>query len=267
MGILCLASSFVAWAETPQRPVAHAHNDYEHARPLSEALEKKFGSVEADIYLVKGALLVAHDLEDVRPERTLQSLYLDPLAARVRANQGWVEEPGQTLILLVDVKSEAEATFLALHRVLSSYAEILTSVERDRRTVRAVTVVVSGNRSLALTAAQDPRYAALDGRLPDLEGDVNADLMPMISANWRSQFTWRGEGPMPASELKTLHEWVAKAGAQKKQLRFWATPDLPVVWKQLRASGVHIIGTDDLTGLSRFLAEPSGLKDFRTGAF
>lgn len=29
---------------------AHAHNDYEHARPLIDALERGFGSVEADVY-------------------------------------------------------------------------------------------------------------------------------------------------------------------------------------------------------------------------
>src|SRR4051794_20826781 len=58
---------------------AHAHNDYEHPRPLLDALDAGFCSVEADIYLVDGKLLVAHNRKDVRPDRTLQSLYLDPL--------------------------------------------------------------------------------------------------------------------------------------------------------------------------------------------
>src|ERR1043165_7084012 len=56
---------------------AHAHNDYEHARPLLDALDHGFASVEADVWLVNGRLLVAHDEEAVRPDRTLQSLYLD----------------------------------------------------------------------------------------------------------------------------------------------------------------------------------------------
>ncbi len=61
----------------------HAHNDYQHARPLVEALECGFCSIEADIHLVDGKLLVAHDKEDVRANRTLESLYLDPLRQRV----------------------------------------------------------------------------------------------------------------------------------------------------------------------------------------
>ena len=53
-------------AEPMPLPAAHAHNDYEHARPLLDALDRGFGSIEADIWLVDGALLVAHDLKDVR---------------------------------------------------------------------------------------------------------------------------------------------------------------------------------------------------------
>ena len=42
----------VVRAAAPAGPVAHAHNDYEHARPLHDALARGFGSVEADIWLV-----------------------------------------------------------------------------------------------------------------------------------------------------------------------------------------------------------------------
>ena len=38
----------------------HAHNDYVHARPLFEALESGFTSIEIDVYLYKGELKVSH---------------------------------------------------------------------------------------------------------------------------------------------------------------------------------------------------------------
>src|SRR5436305_12662245 len=88
-------------------PHAHAHNDYEHKRPLFDALECGFCSVEADIWLVDGKLLVAHDRNQVKPERTLQALYLDPLRERARRNGGRVYPNGPEVILLVDVKSDA----------------------------------------------------------------------------------------------------------------------------------------------------------------
>ncbi len=69
---------------------AHAHNDYEHTHPLFDALGHRFGSVEADIFLVGDQLLIGHTVDDLDPSRTLESLYLDPLAAIVKANHGSV---------------------------------------------------------------------------------------------------------------------------------------------------------------------------------
>src|SRR5690242_5509037 len=43
---------------------AHAHNDYEHTRPLLDALDQGFCSVEADVWLIDGELRVAHDERD-----------------------------------------------------------------------------------------------------------------------------------------------------------------------------------------------------------
>src|SRR5918999_871603 len=81
-------------AGTPQRsdvqPLerAHAHNDYEHDRPLLDALDHGFTSAEADVWLVAGQLYIGHDAPDL--SRTLADTYLEPLAERVRANGGAV---------------------------------------------------------------------------------------------------------------------------------------------------------------------------------
>src|ERR1041384_749948 len=93
---------------------AHAHNDYEHTRPLLDALDRGFGSVEADIYLVNGALLVAHERDSVRADRTLEALYLAPLRAWTAAHGGRVYGDRPPLTLLIDVKSQADSTWAAL---------------------------------------------------------------------------------------------------------------------------------------------------------
>jgi hypothetical protein len=41
-------------------------------------------------------------------------------------------------------------------------------------------------------------------------------------------------------------------------VRFWNTPDLPVVWRLLAQSGVDLIGADDLDELRIFLSDSSG---------
>ena len=68
--------------ETKPVPQAHAHNDYYHQRPLLDALSHGFCSVEADIFLVDGKLLVGHSRSELKPNNTLERLYLDPLRAR-----------------------------------------------------------------------------------------------------------------------------------------------------------------------------------------
>lgn len=232
---------------------AHAHNDYEHPRPLLDALERGFGNVEADIYLVDGRLLVAHDRKDVKPERTLESLYLDPLRERVRRNGGRVYRGGPSLTLLVDVKSEAASTYAALHTVLQAYAEMLTTFRAGSIEERAVTVIVSGNRAVKEIAAQPVRFAAIDGRRVDLEQNPSPLLVPWVSENWRSVFAWRWDGEMPAAERAALRQWVERAHAQGRKVRFWNTPDRPEAWRILLDAGVDVIGTDDLKGLQEFL--------------
>jgi len=239
-------------------PLAHAHNDYEHPRPLLDALAHGFGSVEAEPALVDGELLVDCEADAVGDGRTLQSLYLDPLRERVRATGGRVQPGRDGFTLLVDVKSAAGPTYAALHAVLAGYAELLTEFRDGTRTPRAVTVIISGNRDEAALRAQKLRFAAMDGRKAHLDSDAPADLMPWISENWRTLSTWNWAGPMPAEVRTTLGDWVAKAHARGRRLRFWNVPDSPAVWTQLADAGVDIIGADDLGALQAFMAARAG---------
>src|SRR5438477_9207522 len=104
---------------------AHAHNDYLHARPLFDALEQGFCSVEDDIYLVDGKLLVAHERQMTKPERTLEALYLEPLREQVKKNGGRVFRGGPEFTLLIDLKSDWHSTYPVLRDVLKKYADVL----------------------------------------------------------------------------------------------------------------------------------------------
>jgi glycerophosphoryl diester phosphodiesterase len=132
------------------RPLAqaHAHNDYEHRHPLTDALDRGFSSVEADVWLVDGELRVAHDLADSRPGVTLQSLYLRPLQRRVLANHGRVYRAGERdFQLLIDIKSDGPSTYAAIHAALARYPRLFTSFRGGKVRAGAVTAVISGNRS------------------------------------------------------------------------------------------------------------------------
>jgi len=232
---------------------AHAHNDYEHTLPLLDALGAGFCSIEADIWLVDGKLLVAHDSEKVKPERTLQALYLEPLKGRIRAKGGRVFPQVPTVTLMIDIKSEAVPTYEVLRSVLAEYREMLSEFRGTNVVTQALTVIVTGNRPIEMIAAEPVRYVALDGRLADLDGNSSANLMPLISDNWKLFFQWRGQGSLPEDERLKLKQYVERAHEQGRRIRFWGAPDKLAAWQELKAAGVDLINTDDLAGLEKFL--------------
>jgi hypothetical protein len=249
--LLCLAAP-------PTLPVvplrhAHAHNDYAHRRPLFDALNRGFCSVEADVFLVRGRLLVGHTLLDLRTNRTLESLYLGPLRRRAEAGNGRIYPEGPPFFLLIDVKSDAGPTYQALDRLLARYADLLTVVRDGKVQRKAVTVVVSGYCDREAIGVQKVRFAAIDGRTADLSSSAPAHLIPWVSARWSSLFRWRGQGEMPASEREKLRAIVRQAHANGRLVRFWGTPEHPALWRALRAEGVDLLNTDRLDDLRRFL--------------
>ena len=123
----------------------------------------------------------------------------------------------------------------------------------------AVTIIVSGNRNLELMKDENPRYAAYDGRPNDLDSNISSTLIPLISANWKSYFKWKGKGQIPAGEKEKLQRMINKAHQQGRQMRFWAT-DVTSSWQQnfwntLLESNVDFIGTDKLKELRDFLSK------------
>ncbi len=252
-------------AQAPDKPTvsvtplanAHSHNDYEHDRPLLDALDHGFTSIEADIFLFEGQLLVTHDVLDVplavSKERTLEKLYLQPLQERATANHGRVYKDGPTVTLLIDIKANGAAAYAALHDLLKQYDSLISVTHDGVYTENAVTVIISGDRPIQEIDDSKPRRAGIDGRVADLDSEKPAALLPLISDNWTSHFRYRGLGPMPDAEREKLHDMVHRAHAKGRRIRFWDTPENHLLWQELKTAGVDLIGTDDLAKLSAFL--------------
>jgi hypothetical protein len=232
---------------------AHVHNDYKHAHPLFDALDWGFGNMEADVYQIEGRLLVAHKRSDVKPERTLEKPYIDPLREWVHTRGDCVFCGGATISLLVDVKSEAAPTYAALHAVLANYADMLTVLSNGAATSGAITFIVSGNRARAEMSAQAVRYAAIDGRPDDLDSAASPSLVPLIGADWNSLFRSRWIELIPDADLQLLQQIVSRAHAQGRRLRFWNTSDRTDVRRSLLGAVVEVLGDENLTGLQDIL--------------
>jgi hypothetical protein len=157
------------------------------------------------------------------------------------------------LVLLVDVKLCKGRPYQALNQVLEDYEDILTRVEDGRLIPGKVRVIVSGARDIATIKSQSKRYVFVDARPGEFdEGEIlhgtSVELAPWLSTSWRSG--WQSDGELTEKGRQKIGELVELKGGRK--LRFWKTPDDPRLWRELRAAGVDLIGSDDLVALSRF---------------
>lgn len=241
-------------------PPAFAHRDSAHPNPLDDALAVGFAAVEVDVWLRDGVLLVGHDEDELDPAMTLAGVYLEPLAARFRAQTllpGW----NGSFLLVLDIKTDARLTWRALEKLLLDHPSMLTSWRDGREYPGAVTVLISGNRAKALIGRRRTRRAGYDGRPLDLRRRwlrPDRELVPLVSADWEKTIAWDGVSRLPRRRRRHLVRLVGDAHRQGRKIRFWATPDhsgnaRAAVWALLCDLGVDYINTDDLQGLAEFL--------------
>ena len=247
---------------TGQPPEGHAHNDYENGDPLADALDAGLSSVEADVWAVDGALMVAHTRDEVDPSRTLTSLYLEPLVQHF-AGERW-RSPAPRLQLLIDIKSAPSTTLPLLRAQLREYARLVTRYRGCTATPGPVSVVVSGEgvrpRAPARERVSYFGYDMQPQRTQDTE--LREAITPLVSAQWDLYFTWDGHGTMPRGERARLERMVRAAHVAGSAIRFYGTPDdrgdaRDAVWRVLVAAGVDYIGTDDLVGFAAFTRAPT----------
>ncbi|MBT5600187.1 MAG: hypothetical protein HOJ62_16330 [Planctomycetaceae bacterium] len=252
--VICIATEAV---DVVPQSRAHAHNDYYHKRPLLDALQHGFTSVEADVILQEGDLMVGHSRFELREDRTLTALYLAPLAKRVSENDGQVYRTAKRFILLIDFKTSGATSLAVLRKQLKPYLHMLTRYENGKVYPGAVTIVISGSRPVAEVAALKTRYVFIDGRFPDLRTKISSDLVPLVSAPWNGTFSWQGYGDISAQELEKLRAIIKAAHEQGKLVRFWAVPHSENLWQVFYNEGIDLINTDDLPRLQKFLKSQS----------
>lgn len=232
-------------------PNAYAHNDYWHKHPLFDALDNGFTYVEADVYLRKGQLVVAHMLPVLQHTRTLNKLYLDPLSHFFKNDSMGVINPQITL--MIDIKSEPEKTYQALASVLHQYESLLSYYENGALHKRAVTIVITGHKPIRTIKGLDSRYVFIDEDLIQMAKENNpSNLFPIASCRY-GRIASKDEEALSKEEKQTLCKYVQLAHQNGKIVRLWASPENTKVWKELLSCGVDLINTNKLVELKTFL--------------
>lgn len=223
---------------------AHAHNDYEHSKPLFDALRQGFMSVEADIHLTAdNKLLVGHN--SVRGDSpSLEKLYLRPLDSLLSIHSRIQPGTEFPFTLMIDLKTEGHQATTALRKLLLKYPSLQTGEVR---------IVLSGNVPKDELLAGSDNQLLIDGRPTDLGKGIAAARMPWISDRFSN---WAGiaGGEVTARGIASIRELADRVHGEGKLLRLWAIPDQPSCWRQLLEAGVDLINTDRLTELQGFLS-------------
>ena len=233
---------------------AHAHNDYKQKHPLSDALLNKFASIEVDIFLIKNELIVSHTHPVFKKEKTLENLYLKPLLDSCNKNNGFVyKKCNESIILLIDFKTDGQETYKILKKYLEKYKSILSKFENGKVIVNAVTIVITGNKPYDALQKETTRYAFADQSLMSLDKSLDSSFCFMASTKYSNVLTWKGKGEIPTTEKEKLITLVNQAHQPGKKVRLWASPENIIVWKTLLDCGVDLINTDELKKLNSFL--------------
>lgn len=229
---------------------AHAHNDYEHTQPLWNALEHGFISVEADVHLTDGRLLVSHNRP--KPDAiTLQQLYLAPLDSLLSRHNGSIYPSDEHVFyLMIDSKTEAESTYRAIQKEVAGFESLRCNKSRC-----PVKIFISGNRAVETVIGEGYQGIGLDGRPGDLGKGISAELMPVVSDHYSNWSAWKGKTQPNKNDLARIRELAQRVHAEGKKLRLWAIPDHEVGWAALLDAGVDLISTDRLEELDVFLSK------------
>lgn len=254
-GLLLLASC----GEKKEKAVhynAFSHNDYTRQRPLYDALSNGFNCVEADVHLIDGKLYVAHDYpQDVSNVKTLDELYIRPLAEEVEKNGGSVyPHSNEPFLLMIDFKAKGDSCYATLKPILEQYKSLFCSIENGVYRPGPILLFFSGSRPMNTLPQENTRMAFLDGKLDDLNKNIPTTLMPVVSDHFAAFFQWNGTGKMPEAELILLREMVKQTHAEEKKLRFWGGPDTKEYQQMQLEEGIDIIGADDLAALHELLS-------------
>lgn len=237
-------------------PLGHSHNDYLQKRPLWDALQNGFTSLEIDVYTAPdSSLRVSHLPFSLQSKPTLDELYLHPLQHWIDQNHGRVyPDTDLVLTLMIDLKGNGAVTYPLLKKALLPYREYITRYQQRALYPGPLRILLSGSKPVELLGAETEQWFSLDGSLgTDYTGkNVRIDRE---SAPYAAHFKKRGNGTLTPAESEKLQKFVQRTTQQGHELRFWAAGNNPKRWATLANAGVTTLNADKLALFREWVLE------------
>jgi alkaline phosphatase len=243
--LFCLHFFLFAQAQEYSSSNIHSHNDYASKNPFYDAYSNEAGVIEADVFLVNNELPVAHTSKEISVYNTLRSMYLDPLSNKLKALNGKAYPSNKPLILMIDIKTEAEPTLKLIAQQLKMYPDLISN--------KNLKVVISGSRPSPANWKDYPEFIYFDGRLNENYTPEQLSRVEMISEDLKEITPWNGKGVMTQADAEKVQEIIKKVHDQNKKIRFWGTADNVNTWMTLMNLKVDYIATDNVPTLTQFI--------------
>ena len=229
--------------------------------PFYQAYAQQVSSIEADVFLHDGQLLVGHDVEDLRADMTFEALYVEPIVTLFARNGGRAfRDSDQTLQLMVELKSETDPTLRAVAALLGRWPEVFDPEVNPA----AVRVAVTGRVPAPEAFDRYPRFLGFDGAWDADYTPEQLERIALISTNFRDFSQWNGKGTIIPAEKERLEQVIDRAHEQGKPVRFWNAPEGTTVYYTFYDMGIDYINTDNPEVCAAFFAD-FGNKNFRIG--
>jgi len=243
--IVCVLASFGGYAQNKAAFAVHSHNDYLQPVPFWDAYSAGCASIEVDVILQEGELMVAHEKESIQASRTFESLYLKPIQQGV--DLGLIKE--FNFHLLVDIKTEAYSTLDLLVKQTQPYAAILYSPENPS----GLKLIISGGRPKATDYVKYPSWVFFDYQSRELTAELPWEKIGMVSLSFPRFSLWNGKGRMVESQRQQLQAFIDLVHSFDRPVRFWASPDGKTAWRAFHEMGIDYINTDRPAEANKYL--------------
>ena len=144
-----------------------------HKHPLFDALGYGYKSIEIDVWLHNGKLVVDHDGIGLDHKKDIEELYLKPISERVKDHHGWVYDGDSTpTVFMVEFKNDGEACYVKLKELIEKYKGLFCDRMGKGGPIK---LLITGNKPWRTLLKGSEQYVTGDG-------DINqsADAAPRL---------------------------------------------------------------------------------------
>lgn len=287
----------------------HSHNDYWRASPFFDAVKNGCQSIESDIWYFpepyevekievatdietttvdkfhNNDIYVGHNQIYLRPNLTLEAMYLDPLFNLLKQanpkfkpgneehemkNSIYFNSPETAIHFWMDFKTDSDLTYHQLKPLLQRFIDngflAYYDVDSDKYIPGPIMITLTGNLPMDLVKQEHKRYTFLDAPLHEFTREQDSQYLEQLSklsvvaSSSMAQLLGHNDfihNPLSDSDGEKLKQYFDIAHKYGINTRIWGGVDWPVYLRRqhnrrLWELGCDLINVDDLQWGSDF---------------